>query len=97
MRRLGCCCFGILVGFMVPDSAPRASAESAVVTGHVAGKPTDHRALYAARCVSRCCQPTAGQSQRKSGWNNRKFHLRPPFKHGISRQRTHRVTDKFNF
>ena len=96
MFRLGCCRFGILVGFMVPDSAPRAGAENTVVTGHVAGKRTHRRTLYTARRVSWCRKPTASQDQRKGGWDNCEFHLRPLFQHWISCQRTHRVTDKFN-
>ena len=84
MRRLGCCCFGILVGFVVPDSAPRAGAENAVVSGHVSGKRTDRRTLYTPGRVSWCRNPTASQHQRKSRWDNREFHLRPLFEYGIS-------------
>jgi len=60
LRRLSCCRFGILVGFVVSDSAPRTGAESTVVPSHVAGKRTDRRTLYTARRVSWCRKPPAG-------------------------------------
>lgn len=81
----------------MPDSTPRAGAESAMLAGHVSGKRTDRRTFYTPGRVSWCRSPTASQHQRKSRWDNREFHLRPLSRMGYrtSKQIGHREVQFF--